>query len=329
MASVAERRVLRPRPPRRSPPRPRAFAPAAWSRCRPRRSTASPRTRPSTRGGVDIRRQGTARVQSADRACARRRGGARARDVRRRAPAAGARVLAGPADPRRAGRAGVPRQPAGPRRARHRGAARARATRRPRADRRGRRPARRALGQSLRRASARRPPRMCSPISTARSTGSSTPARARLGLESTIVACLGGAPRLLRPGAITREAIEAALGRAVAGSAAGEAAPIAPGRLALALRAARRAAARGARTRAADEAALDFAGALSGSAAPRRASIFRPPATSSRRRRNLFAYLRALDAAGAPRIAVAPIPERGLGAAINDRLRRAAAPRGK
>jgi len=41
----------------------------------------------------------------------------------------------------------------------------------------------------------------------------------------------------------------------------------------------------------------------------------------------LFACLRALDDDGAARIAVAPIPERGLGAAINDRLRRAAAPR--
>jgi L-threonylcarbamoyladenylate synthase len=41
----------------------------------------------------------------------------------------------------------------------------------------------------------------------------------------------------------------------------------------------------------------------------------------------LFSYLRALDAAGAARIAVASIPEHGLGAAINDRLRRAAAPR--
>ena len=42
---------------------------------------------------------------------------------------------------------------------------------------------------------------------------------------------------------------------------------------------------------------------------------------------NLFAMLRALDAGGARVIAVAPIPARGLGLAINDRLRRAAAPR--
>jgi L-threonylcarbamoyladenylate synthase len=43
--------------------------------------------------------------------------------------------------------------------------------------------------------------------------------------------------------------------------------------------------------------------------------------------RNLFSMLHELDAMGAKVIAVAPIPEAGLGEAINDRLRRAAAPR--
>jgi L-threonylcarbamoyladenylate synthase len=43
--------------------------------------------------------------------------------------------------------------------------------------------------------------------------------------------------------------------------------------------------------------------------------------------RNLFSMLHELDAAGAGMIAVAPIPETGLGEAINDRLARAAAPR--
>ena len=42
---------------------------------------------------------------------------------------------------------------------------------------------------------------------------------------------------------------------------------------------------------------------------------------------NLFSHLRALDAAGATAIAVMPVPHEGLGEAINDRLRRAAAPR--
>jgi L-threonylcarbamoyladenylate synthase len=42
---------------------------------------------------------------------------------------------------------------------------------------------------------------------------------------------------------------------------------------------------------------------------------------------NLFSQLRTLDAARAIAIAVMPIPDDGLGEAINDRLRRAAAPR--
>ena len=42
---------------------------------------------------------------------------------------------------------------------------------------------------------------------------------------------------------------------------------------------------------------------------------------------NLFSHLRALDASGARGIAVMPIPNDGLGEAINDRLQRAAAPR--
>jgi L-threonylcarbamoyladenylate synthase len=42
---------------------------------------------------------------------------------------------------------------------------------------------------------------------------------------------------------------------------------------------------------------------------------------------NLFGYLRALDSSGARAIAVVPVPHEGLGEAINDRLRRAAAGR--
>lgn len=148
-----------------------------------------------------------------------------------------------------------------------------------------------------------------------------------LGLESTILACLGGPPRLLRPGAIERERIEAELGFALASeaSAGGGETPIAPGLLKshYAPRATLRLAAREA-TR--EEAALDFGGALASSAAGIRLDLS-PTGDLDEAAANLFAYLRALDAAGAPTIAVAPIPERGLGAAINDRLRRAAAPR--
>ena len=42
---------------------------------------------------------------------------------------------------------------------------------------------------------------------------------------------------------------------------------------------------------------------------------------------NLYAYLKTLDAGGAGLICVSPIPHEDLGVAINDRLRRAAAPR--
>jgi L-threonylcarbamoyladenylate synthase len=42
---------------------------------------------------------------------------------------------------------------------------------------------------------------------------------------------------------------------------------------------------------------------------------------------NLFSHLRTLDGSGAATIAVSPIPNHGLGEAINDRLRRAAADR--
>ena len=148
-----------------------------------------------------------------------------------------------------------------------------------------------------------------------------------LGLESTIVACLGGPPRLLRPGAIAAESLEEELGfaleRGMENAAPG--APIAPGLLSshyaphavLRLRADRADA---------EEAALDFGGALAESAARTRLDLS-PSGDLAEAAANLFAHLRALDATGVSLIAVAPIPGRGLGAAINDRLRRAAAPR--
>ena len=147
---------------------------------------------------------------------------------------------------------------------------------------------------------------------------------ARHGVESTIVACLGGRPRLLRPGALTRERIEAVLGVAL-DDAAHSGAPIAPGQLAshYAPRARLRL---GACEVADDEAALDFAGALALSHTAARLDLS-PSGDLEEAAAHLFAYLRALDDGGAARIAVAPIPEHGLGAAINDRLRRAAAPR--
>ena len=147
----------------------------------------------------------------------------------------------------------------------------------------------------------------------------------RHGVELTIVACVGGRPQLLRPGAITREAIESALGSPIDAAGGASTAPNAPGQLAshYAPKAELRL---GAAAVSPDEAALDFGGALKGGRPSARLDLS-PSGDLVEAASHLFSYLRALDAAGAERIAVAPIPEHGLGAAINDRLRRAAAPR--
>jgi L-threonylcarbamoyladenylate synthase len=147
----------------------------------------------------------------------------------------------------------------------------------------------------------------------------------RYGLESTIIEVVSGRPALLRPGAITREAIEAALGSPIETIAGLRAAPNAPGQLPshYAPKADLRLDALDAGKH---EAALDFGGSLAGSAAGARLDLS-PDGDLIEAASHLFSYLRALDAGGPARIAVAPIPTHGLGAAINDRLRRAAAPR--
>lgn len=148
-----------------------------------------------------------------------------------------------------------------------------------------------------------------------------------MGLESTIVACLDSAPRLLRPGALPREEIEALIGRKLEGGAADADAPLAPGRLASHY--APDAAVRLDATEVEPgEAYLGF-GPDGGLAA--RATAFEslsPTGDLVEAAARLFAALRRLDDSGAVRIAVAPIPVGGLGDAIRDRLARAAAPRG-
>jgi L-threonylcarbamoyladenylate synthase len=147
----------------------------------------------------------------------------------------------------------------------------------------------------------------------------------RYGLESTIIEVAGGRIKLLRPGAIAREAIESALGVPVDHVGGSRRKPNAPGQLAshYAPNAELRLGAADVRE---DEAALDFNGLLKESKARARLDLS-PSGDLVEAAANLFSYLRALDAGGAARIAVAPIPDHGLGAAINDRLRRAAAPR--
>jgi L-threonylcarbamoyladenylate synthase len=142
-----------------------------------------------------------------------------------------------------------------------------------------------------------------------------------VGLESTILG-LDGPPSLLRPGGVPVEALEAALG--VALPAGGDAArPNAPGQLASHY-------APGALVRLGvtvpepGEVWVGFgpcpAAALTLS---ERGDLVEAAAA-------LFHVLRAADvlAGAGGRIAFAPVPEVGLGRAINDRLRRAAAPRG-
>jgi L-threonylcarbamoyladenylate synthase len=149
-----------------------------------------------------------------------------------------------------------------------------------------------------------------------------------VGVESTIVGCFA-VPTLLRPGGLPRGAIERVLGRALAGvpqttTAGATTMPLAPGMLASHyaprskvrleiehVEAGEALLAFGPRTVAGTEAAvavmnLSVRGDLAEAAA------------------NLFGYLRSLDDKGARGIAVMPVPDHGLGEAINDRLRRAA-----
>ncbi len=146
-----------------------------------------------------------------------------------------------------------------------------------------------------------------------------------VGVESSIVACLGGAPRLLRPGGVPRAALEAAIGQALVIVEEGGTAPLAPGLLAshYAPRAAVRLDAEAPRP---GEAWLGFGPEPDG-ALPALAFNLSPSGDLTEAAANLFAAMRHLDDQRPATIAIAPIPMRGLGEAINDRLRRAAAPR--
>ncbi|MBY6083554.1 L-threonylcarbamoyladenylate synthase [Ruegeria arenilitoris] len=137
-----------------------------------------------------------------------------------------------------------------------------------------------------------------------------------VGLESTIVG-LVGTPALLRPGGVALEQIETVLGTRLAHHKPGDLltapgqllshyAPDAPVRL-------------NATERRGDELLLGFGSVDCDRNLSARGDLIEAAA-------NLFAYLHELDGTGRP-IAVSPIPSEGVGAAINDRLRRAAAPR--
>lgn len=148
-----------------------------------------------------------------------------------------------------------------------------------------------------------------------------------IGIESTIVSLTGETPTLLRPGGIPAEAIEAVLGCRLIRAAADDHAPQAPGMLTshYAPSAAVRLEARNIEP---GEAALLFGSENLPGANEATASFnLSPSGDLVEAAANLFSSLRQLDASGAAVIAVQMIPATGLGEAINDRLRRAAAPR--
>ncbi|MCY1645691.1 L-threonylcarbamoyladenylate synthase [Caulobacter sp. SL161] len=137
-----------------------------------------------------------------------------------------------------------------------------------------------------------------------------------VGLESTVVSVLEGEVRLLRPGAVTRVQLQQIVGRLAEaqddakrspGRLAAHYAPDAPVRI-------------NAKAPEAGEAYLAFG------PWPESPRVFNlsPTGDLAEAAANLFAFLRAADRIRPSAIAVAPIPEEGLGEAINDRLRRAA-----
>jgi len=143
-----------------------------------------------------------------------------------------------------------------------------------------------------------------------------------VGIESSVVDVSGEPPILWRPGNITREAIEKTLGYPLAlpeaisgplhspGLLASHYAPNAKMRLNVT-------------TAKESEMLLGF-----GPNAPGDCLNLSPSGDVREAAHNLFDYLRKADQATPHTIAVMPIPESGIGLAINDRLRRAAAPKG-
>ena len=143
-----------------------------------------------------------------------------------------------------------------------------------------------------------------------------------IGVESTVVDCSGITPVLLRPGGITAEQIEAVIGPVTIATDNNEA-PSSPGMLEshYAPEARLRLNATSLQN---DEALLSFGNHhLTGFTTERNLS---PAGDLREAAANLFAMMRALDSSE-DAIAVMPIPDQGIGRAVNDRLRRAAAPR--
>ncbi|TAJ25206.1 MAG: threonylcarbamoyl-AMP synthase [Planctomycetota bacterium] len=148
------------------------------------------------------------------------------------------------------------------------------------------------------------------------------------GIESTILDLSGAAPRLLRPGLVTREELELVCGPLASADAS---APRASGshplhyapraRVELVDASAWRHALEASRERAAALVPHELAAEVPAALA---SSVTVLPADLAAAARALYAALHELDARGYARIFVVLPPERALGAAIADRLRRAA-----
>ncbi len=149
---------------------------------------------------------------------------------------------------------------------------------------------------------------------------------ARIGLESTILKTHSGGIDLLRPGGLAVEAIEETIGVTINRREAASAAIEAPGMLRSHYAPRKRL-----RTNAGDagpgDAVITFAGRrLAGDKDAVVVLDLSPSGDLREAAANLFDHLQRADASAAASIAVAPVPETGLGEAINDRLARAAAP---
>jgi len=150
--------------------------------------------------------------------------------------------------------------------------------------------------------------------------------RCPIGIESTVLDLCSAEPAILRPGGVSREALAELLGP-VARTAASSGTPRSPGMLE-----SHYAPERPLRLEARNVHPGEALLALGPAPAPegfREVRWLSRSGDLTEAAANLFASLRAVDRPDFAGIAVMPIPDRGLGVAINDRLRRAAAPRSR
>jgi L-threonylcarbamoyladenylate synthase len=139
-----------------------------------------------------------------------------------------------------------------------------------------------------------------------------------VGVESTIVDCASDPPMVLRPGAVSVEALEAVLGRPVERVASGPSR--APGMLASHY-------APRCRVELVSEGAAAAARVASLAEAGVAADVLDPPTTVEEYARHLYQWLREADERGLDVLVVVPPADVGVGRAVRDRLSKAAAPR--